>query len=896
MNSTIQETSADVFTPELPPSPYPGLRPFEKSEWPIFFGRERMTEEVINRLLERRLVVVHGASGGGKSSLVRAGVQARLEQQLARSGLRWRMCAMRPGSQPLANLTAALAGIVEGGASRVVEIRRTLNEGRQAPAALIKVLGLSVAERLCVLLDQFEELFRFAREVSQDESTLLTDFLVGFDKNPPDGIHVLVTMRSEFLGDCARYDDLAETINRTQYLLPRMTTDDLLRAVGDPATLYGGRVTDRLAERLIADARGDQDELPLIQHGLAQLWSFASSNADNESGPILDLAAYEMHGPLGRLLSEHADNVADAEVADSSEKTIIENLFRSLTEINVDGNAVRHPQVFKDLVPLTGATADQLCTILDRFRQPGVSFVTPYAPVPIETETTIDISHEALIRCWRRIADKETGWLQKEFRDGLIWRSLAVQTEAFAANPRNVLSEATTEARGKWLTGRNETWAKRYGNRWAEVTELLVASQREVERQRQRDEADRKNAEQARRRRFVTRALATFSVIVGCLAGLAIWQGMLATRQRAIAERNLSLATDAVNSMVLDVARDLRGAVGVPAATVERILNRALSLQDALRTAGNSSPELLRGKADALNETSQTSLTLGDTSRALDAASKAINVYRQLLVKDSDDSVALRGLSKAFSTAGDIKQAQGDFSDAMKLYQESLALAERLVASNPGNAGWQRDLSVVLGNIGDVQRTKGDFSGALESYQKSLAIAQRLADSDPGNAGWQRDLAAALRNIGFIQYAQGDLAAALKSYRESLALAERLVRSDPGNARWQRDLSFVLGNIGEVQRTMGDFPGALEAYQKSLAIAQGLAASDPGNAVWQRDRAVWFDRIGTVYAAQNDTAKAREALEAGRAIMAKLVALSPENERWKNELARFDSQITALVP
>ena len=85
----------------------------------------------------------------------------------------------------LANLTESLVGVVEGGASRQIDIRRTLNEGRQAPAALSKVLGLGAADRLCVLLDQFEELFRFAREVSQDESILLTDFLVGFEKDPP---------------------------------------------------------------------------------------------------------------------------------------------------------------------------------------------------------------------------------------------------------------------------------------------------------------------------------------------------------------------------------------------------------------------------------------------------------------------------------------------------------------------------------------------------------------------------------------------------------------------------------------------------------------------------------------------------------------------------------------
>jgi hypothetical protein len=121
----------DVFLPELPQAPYPGLRPFEKSEWPIFFGRERMTEQVIEQLLARHIVVVHGVSGGGKSSLVRAGVQARLEQEHARFGRTWRTCSMRPGARPLVNLADALAdlSVGEGGASRI-DLRRALNHGR----------------------------------------------------------------------------------------------------------------------------------------------------------------------------------------------------------------------------------------------------------------------------------------------------------------------------------------------------------------------------------------------------------------------------------------------------------------------------------------------------------------------------------------------------------------------------------------------------------------------------------------------------------------------------------------------------------------------------------------------------------------------------------------------
>ena len=106
--------AAERAAPALPPMPYPGLRPFEKHEWSIFFGRERMVDEVLDRLAEHRLVVVHGSSGCGKSSLIRAGVLPRLEREYARHGLAWRTATLRPGGAPLWNFADALARLAGG--------------------------------------------------------------------------------------------------------------------------------------------------------------------------------------------------------------------------------------------------------------------------------------------------------------------------------------------------------------------------------------------------------------------------------------------------------------------------------------------------------------------------------------------------------------------------------------------------------------------------------------------------------------------------------------------------------------------------------------------------------------------------------------------------------------
>src|SRR4051794_20332624 len=150
--------------PELPPEPYPGLRPFKPSEWSIFFGREPMIDEVIARLAKQHLVIVHGASGCGKSSLVRAGVLPWLDLDHARSGKAWATAIARPSGGPLRNIARALADTLgsppefNGSPTQTVEAwHDRLALGSSALDDIGQALEAQGAS-LCLLIDQFEEL------------------------------------------------------------------------------------------------------------------------------------------------------------------------------------------------------------------------------------------------------------------------------------------------------------------------------------------------------------------------------------------------------------------------------------------------------------------------------------------------------------------------------------------------------------------------------------------------------------------------------------------------------------------------------------------------------------------------------------------------------------------
>src|SRR5262249_17287763 len=214
---------SDPLASAWPKHPSPRLRTFKVEEWSIFFGREQMIDDVIDRLAAHRLVLIHGSSGCGKSSLVSAGVLPKLARQHLRAGVSWRTCSMRPSGGPLWNLAKTFAGL-EGEAENMVRVGKIMGEFNRRDATLAAVassLKCLQGQRLCILIDQFEELFFVEKQSGREEVELLADLLVRSNVEPENteldparpnpqvaGVHVVVTMRSEFLGECARFDGL----------------------------------------------------------------------------------------------------------------------------------------------------------------------------------------------------------------------------------------------------------------------------------------------------------------------------------------------------------------------------------------------------------------------------------------------------------------------------------------------------------------------------------------------------------------------------------------------------------------------------------------------------------------------------------------------------------------
>ena len=313
----LQAVQVKVVRSMTLPSPYPGLRPFQQDEAHLFFGREAQIEDMLARLEDRRFLAVVGTSGCGKSSLVRAGLIPALEQGFLSDALpNWRMAVMRPGSAPFDNLTTTLLSEAALGHERqsatqqaAALLQATLRRG---PLGLVEAVAeshLPEDTNLLLVVDQFEELFRYRTQTKNiNDADAFVNLLLKSAQSEQSEVpmYVVITMRSDFIGDCALFTGLPETINDSQFLTPRLTRDQYREAIVEPALVAGGQLDDALVNQLLNDLRGEPDQLPVLQHALMRMWTQA---ADNLLKRALTLDDYEAVGGLAGALSKHCDEI-----------------------------------------------------------------------------------------------------------------------------------------------------------------------------------------------------------------------------------------------------------------------------------------------------------------------------------------------------------------------------------------------------------------------------------------------------------------------------------------------------------------------------------------------------------------------------------------------------------
>jgi tetratricopeptide (TPR) repeat protein len=531
--------------------PYPGLRPFQREESDLFFGREGCVDDMVDRLAATRFLAVLGASGSGKSSLVVTGLLDALEIGLhVRAGSRWRIAHLRPGNRPAENLARVLlCSADEQRLPSDLDIELLSSYLRRGPRSVAEWCldgNLPSGTNLLILVDQFEELFRYSNYAGREEAEAFVALLLESARAVDTAIHVTITMRSEYLGACALIPGLAERINAGLYLAPRMTREEVREAIEGPAGVCGLSIEPALLNRLLNDLSslapweddrsGDQlqrlsrraDQLPLMQHVLNRMWLRAAEAAGIKPIRLL-LADYDRLGGLTGALDAHAREVFDG--LDEADRPVVETVFRALISGTSLANAVRRPCRFDELVATTEGRRAAVIRVVDAFRAPNCNFLTPSAQIPLDDATIVDVSHESLIRQWSSLSE----WLDKEVRAAALWRRLVAATESYNDAEGSLLGGLDLANFSAWWEREppNATWAMRHGGSFKEVRGFLEKSQAA--------ENDRLTREQARDRR--ERRRLQYGLAIGIvLTVIASAFGIIAQRsQIRLAQANIDL-------------------------------------------------------------------------------------------------------------------------------------------------------------------------------------------------------------------------------------------------------------------------------------------------------------------------------------------------------------------
>ncbi|MEM8848757.1 MAG: AAA family ATPase [Pseudomonadota bacterium] len=499
--------------PAVSHTPYPGLRSFLRAEFDIFFGRDEHVSEMVDKLAETHFLCVTGPSGCGKSSLARTGLFNALEAGfLSGRGSDWIYCDLYPETDPIRRLAAALSQAVVTG-----ESGRGAPEPDESQAALIEELrnlfinhieyrssnltsaldGLTMVEGrpIVILVDQFEEIFRYAQD-DPHEASRFVDVLLKTAAACQD-VYVVITIRTDELEKCARYSGLTNTINQSQFLTPTLDRFQMQEAIEGPISLFGGTIEPDLSIWMLNGLEEQLDKLPLMQHALRLLYLEARKRVPTGEISIgLDdfFRVFEIderksralsrgHDALRTSLSHRLDTIYRG--LSARDQLVARGLFCALTTLGSRGRDIRRPIKLGEAMEVLDCDFERLMRVVGAFRDGAESYLRIAGEHDgIDPGDTVDVAHECVLRLWSPLQDI---WLPAETTSAADIRflaRLAREREQVARSLKDrllgngLLKGNTRKRHSDWWTAwrPNAAWAARHLDhlQWSDGDRVLA--------------------------------------------------------------------------------------------------------------------------------------------------------------------------------------------------------------------------------------------------------------------------------------------------------------------------------------------------------------------------------------------------------------------------------------
>ncbi|MGO1052002.1 nSTAND1 domain-containing NTPase [Crossiella sp. CA198] len=497
-------------------APYVGLAAFQATDADRFFGRAEIVGQLIHRLALRRFLAVFGASGAGKSSLLRAGLIATVRKGENPPPV----LLMSPGRQPVEECAVQLAALT--GESAAV-LRAEF--GRGAEHLHLRVRQ-ALADRegvdLLVVVDQFEEVFTLCADPAERE--LFLAMLLHAASAPTSRVRVVLGARTDFYTHCAAHAELVEAIQDGQVLLGPMTTEQLREAITRPAMDRGYRLENALVATVMAETAGQLGVLPLVSHALLETWR-------RRHGTTLTSVGYQAAGGIAHAIARTAEGTYAG--FDQAQQTVARHLFLRLTALGEGTEDTKRRLYHRELDehPDTAHVVAELVS----------------ARLVTADQDGLEISHEALIRYWPRLHD----WLAAD-REGLRTHRLLTEAtdtwESLDRDPAALYRGVRLAQASAWAAGGGEAMTVR-------EREFLTAA----EQAREEEAAGQRR--RTRRLRQLVAAVVAFAILASTTAIVAFQQRATAERQRddasfrhVLAEADRLAASDPSLSAQLNLA------------------------------------------------------------------------------------------------------------------------------------------------------------------------------------------------------------------------------------------------------------------------------------------------------------------------------------------------------
>ncbi|MEM7133349.1 MAG: effector-associated domain EAD1-containing protein [Chloroflexota bacterium] len=498
--------------------PYMGLNYFDIDDSHLFYGRDDLIQELIERVAQinqtsTQFIAIIGASGSGKSSLVRAGLVHALQNGAIEGSDRWHVHIVTPTARPLESLAISLTKHSES----VTATATLIQDMRQEPSSLHLyasrlLTGSATHNRLLLVVDQFEETFTLCKD--SDERRIYIDNLLYAAGQAPEYANkrswttgsptiVLLTLRADFYAHCAQFDNLRAALERQQKYIGAMTREELRQAIERPAHSNGWGFEAGLVNLFLDDVGSEPGALPLLSHALRETW-------ERRQGHTLTLAGYTSIGRVHGAVAQTADRIYAG--LTKSDQIIARNIFLRLTELGEGAEDTRRRVALDELVP-TNIKRQQVQDVLQQLA--NARLITTHGE-------EAEVAHEALIREWSTLRT----WLDENRDDLRIQRRLTSEAQEWSKD-----YEASLLYRGSRLEQARD-WAEEHSDQLSEIEQkFLNASHAAEDAQTQQQEVARKKeldyqrqvAEQESHTNRVFKRLSIALAVAFLIASLAAW-------------------------------------------------------------------------------------------------------------------------------------------------------------------------------------------------------------------------------------------------------------------------------------------------------------------------------------------------------------------------------------